>query len=290
MPIKITNRQIKVHSEYFDFMPRWSLEKAEYEKAKIKSVDEKPESRYNRRDKQETIRRAGDMGKPLDHWPYFPTTDEIAYYEFLDKITDKQNRFHPGRDEDRRPLPKTGAMHAITDIIRLKTEEKGEFLLSKGQIMGHDAAGQEQTHPLSWPERWYKTLFRWDSDYNQNTKNFQKICLGPTGFETQYLLEFNKENAKSLFDQRANDTINFIVKIEQSDEAKMVEKDVNAVKTFERFANNTFDYLWSAEYIPLPLRQELRQEAVARGYIKGGSAEYQMTGQPQSKAGKTTYQ
>ena len=50
----------------------------------------------------------------------------------------------------------------------------------------------------------------------------------------------------------------------------MVEPDVNALKTFDRFAKNTFDYLWSGEYIPVPVRQELRQEAVARGYIKGG--------------------
>ena len=69
----------------------------------------------------------------------------------------------------------------------------------------------------------------------------------------------------------------------------MVERDVNALKTFERFANNTFDYLWSGEYIPAPVRAELRQEAVARGYIKGGSGDFQITTQL-SKAGKTTYQ
>jgi hypothetical protein len=70
----------------------------------------------------------------------------------------------------------------------------------------------------------------------------------------------------------------------------MVEPDVNAQKTLERFSNNSFDYLWTAEYIPLPVKQELRQEAVARGYIKGGSADYLASAQPQSKAGKTTYQ
>lgn len=285
MAIKLTNRQIKVHSEYFEFAPRWSLEKAEYEKATIKSIDEKPESKYNRRDKQEAIKRAGDLGKPLDHWPYFPTTDEITYYNFLDKITDKQNKFNPARDEDRRPIAKTGAMHVITDIVRLKTAEKGEFLLSKGQIIGHDAAGQEQTHPLPWPERWFKTLFKWESDYNQNTKNFHKICMGPTGFETEYLLEFSQKNAKELFDNRANDLVNFVVKLESSDEAKMVEPDVNALKTFERFANNSFDFLWAGEYIPLPVRQELRQEAVARGYIKGGAGDYTQAPATQSKAG-----
>ena len=79
------------------------------------------------------------------------------------------------------------------------------------------------------------------------------------------------------------------MKDEISDEARRVEKDVNVLKTFERFANNTFDFLWSGEYIPVQVRAELRQEAVARGYIKGGSADFQPPSQP-TKAGKTTYQ
>ena len=59
-------------------------------------------------------------------------------------------------------------------------------------------------------------------------------------------------------------------------------------KTFERFSNNAFDYLWSGEYIPVPVRQELRQEAVARGYIKGGSADFQPPSEP-AKTGKNAY-
>ena len=160
--------------------------------------------------------------------------------------------------------------------------------MSKGTIIGHDSAGEEVDFPLPWPERWIKTLFSWSNEYNNSTRQFEKRCLGPSGSETVYLLEYSKDNAKQLFDQRANDLINFIVKDEVSGEAKMVEKDVNALKTFDRFVNNTWDYLWAGEYIPLPVRQELRQEAVARGYIKGGGSDYQVYTQP-SKAGKTTY-
>jgi len=94
------------------------------------------------------------------------------------------------------------------------------------------------------------------------------------------------ENAKELFDQRASDLINFIVKDQVSDEARMVEKDVNALKTFERFANNAFDFLWSGEYIPIQVRQELRQQAAARGDIKGNVSDYEFKGtQSASKAG-----
>ena len=286
MPIKVTNKQIPVHQDYFDFCPRWSMEKAEYEKAVIKSVDEKPESRF-KTDKQ--VRRAGDIGEPLDHWPRLVPTEETVYYQFIDKISSK-DKFHPPRDEDRRPIKNTGAMHAITDIIRLKTgEDKKEFLLSKSYIIGHDAAGEEVTFYLPFSERWFKTLFSWTNEYSNSKKSFDKICLGPSGTETVYMLPFNKENAKQLFDQRANDLVNFIVKEEISDEARRVEPDVNVQKTFERFANNSFDFLWTGQYIPVQVRAELRQEAVAKGYIKGVTSDFQPPSEP-TKTGKNAYQ
>ncbi|MDW0339074.1 MAG: hypothetical protein QN597_02345 [Nitrososphaeraceae archaeon] len=52
--------------------------------------------------------------------------------------------------------------------------------------------------------------------------------------------------------------INFIVKDEVSQEVRRVEPDVNAQKTLERFSNNTFDYVWSGEYIPVQVRAELK--------------------------------
>jgi hypothetical protein len=287
--LKITNKQVKVHTDFYDFMPRWKLEAGEYEKATIKSIDEKPVSRFKSNNKTVKREKAGDLGEPLEHWPRLALTEETIYYEFLDKVTDqKTNKFYPARDHNRIPTKGTGACRVITDLIRLKTGDSLEFLLSKGYIIGHDAAGEEVSHYLPRPEMWVKTLFSWTNEYNNSRKSFDKICLGPSGTETIYLLEFNKENAKELFEQRANDLINFIVKDEISQEARRVEPDVNSFKSFERFTNNTFDYLWSGEYIPAPVRQELRQEAVARGYIKGGSADYQVTAQP-SKAGKTTY-
>ncbi|MDW0195611.1 MAG: hypothetical protein QOC39_03620 [Nitrososphaeraceae archaeon] len=83
--------------------------------------------------------------------------------------------------------------------------------------------------------------------------------------------------------------LNFIVKDEVSQEARRVEPDVNAQKTLERFSNNTFDYVWSGEYIPVQVRAELRQEAVARGYIKGGGSDYQPPSSQPSKTGKNAY-
>lgn len=293
--LKITNKQIPVHQDYFEFWPRWSLEKAEYDKAKITPLDEKPESRYAiNRDNKQVLRRAGDLGEAMKTWPRIQTTEETTYYQFIDSITDsKTNKFYPARDEDRRPTKEgigKGASHVITDIIRLRTGEDGqEFLLSKGNIIGHDAAGEEVAFWLPFPEYWFKTSFSWENEPDSRSKSFVKRCLGPNGIEKIYTLEYSKANAKKLFDQRTNDLINFIVKDEVSDKAKRVEPDVNCQKTFERFANNTFDYLWSADYLPIQVKSELRQEAVAMGHIRGGSSDFQVTAQP-SKAGKSTYQ
>ena len=102
MPIKITNRTVPVHQHFYDSMPRWKLEAAEYEKAKITSVDEKPESMFGQQDKQRIIKMSSDIGEPLTHWPRIPITDEIKYYEFLNKTVDpKTNKFYPTRDEER---------------------------------------------------------------------------------------------------------------------------------------------------------------------------------------------
>ena len=136
----------------------------------------------------------------MEHWPRLAPTEEIVYYEFIDKITDsKQEKFYPKRDGERRPIPKSGAMKVTTDLIRLKTEE-GEFLLSKSYIIGHDAAGEEVSFYLPFSERWFKTLFAWTNEYKSSSKQFDRICLGPNGTQIQYLLEFNKDNAKDLFD------------------------------------------------------------------------------------------
>ena len=68
--IKITNRQIPVHQDYFDFAPRWSLEKAEYAKPKITPIDEKKESRFSiNTDRKQVLRRSGDLGEPESTWP-----------------------------------------------------------------------------------------------------------------------------------------------------------------------------------------------------------------------------
>lgn len=46
--------------------------------------------------------------------------------------------------------------------------------------------------------------------------------------------------------------------------------------TLDLFIHKPFDLLFAGEYIPLPVRQEARQEAVAKGYIKGVESDFNM--------------
>ena len=113
---------------------------------------------------------------------------------------------------------------------------------------------------------------------------------GPSRSEEIYIMHFNPDNIKKLFDQRQNDLVNFVVKDEATGKAVQV-KDVNAEKTLTLF-QKPFEYLFNAEYIPIAVKAELRQEAVAQGLIDGYISDYY---QPQSTTSrtqgpKTTYQ
>ncbi len=103
-------------------------------------------------------------------------------------------------------------------------------------------------------------------------------------------MHFNPDNIKKLFDQRQNDLVNFVVKDEATGKAVQV-KDVNAEKTLTLF-QKPFEYLFNAEYIPIAVKVELRQEAVAQGFdrsvaqglIDGYISDYY---QPQSTSSRT---
>ena len=48
--------------------------------------------------------------------------------------------------------------------------------------------------------------------------------------------------------------------------------------SLDLFCNKSLDYLWKADYMLAPVKQELRQEAVAQGLIHGVSSDFNMPG------------
>ena len=69
-------------------------------------------------------------------------------------------------------------------------------------------------------------------------------------------------------------------------------KDVtgNITKSYELLRDQPFNYLFTAEYIPKEIKAELRQEAVAQGFIHGTTGDFQPSKSGDNTTGKNTYQ
>jgi hypothetical protein len=134
-------------------------------------------------------------------------------------------------------------------------------------VYAFNSLGALVTHPISKREIWTRTNFNYKTEFIDKQKQLEKILKSPSGNEEVYMLPFTKDNLKSLYDRRQNNSLNFTVKDEQTGKAFQV-KDVNALKTLELF-QKPFEYLYNAEYIPAEVKAELRQQAVADGLSEG---------------------
>ena len=81
-----------------------------------------------------------------------------------------------------------------------------------------------------------------------------------------------------------DDECEFILKDLKTGEARSVSW--SSVKdTLNLFCNKSFEYLWKADYMPAPVKAENRQEAVAKGLIKGVASDYSMQSSTTGTAG-----
>jgi hypothetical protein len=104
----------------------------------------------------------------------------------------------------------------------------------------------------------------------------KKTIARPNSQETVYEVPFTAENAKTLFEKRMNDNVNFLVK-----DARMVRQVTDQTgivsKTFELFANKAFDYLYNSDYISPQQKAESRQRAIDEGLLPPAAQEGQKT-------------
>lgn len=152
------------------------------------------------------------------------TGTETAYERFLDEtVNPKTGEFYP-EIKDKIPLPKTGALYYITDIYRIRRATGEEFLYTKGRVYAFNSLGDPKTHSILKPEIWTKTNFSYKTEWNEKTKQPEKVLQGPSGPKDIYTMPFNKENLKSLYDIRQNELINFVVKDEPTKKAFQVKE------------------------------------------------------------------
>ena len=273
----ITNKTVKPYIEAHDFYPGFKLEEECFAKAIIKDVDSK------------TSKGKKDQ-EPLT-WPREKSAKETAYERFLEEaINPKTGQFYPEKDEDGRSVKGTGAMYYYTDIYRIRRQDGSEYLYTKGKVHAQNSLGDPIDHFISKPESYNKVNFLYKTEYNDKTKQMEKVLQGPSGSEEIYTMSFTKENLKQLYDNRQNDLLGLAVKDEPTGKAYQV-KDVtgNVTKSYELLRDKSFDYLMGAEFIPKEIKAELRQEAVAQGIIRGGAGDFNQP-PPSTNTAKNTYQ
>jgi hypothetical protein len=133
--------------------------------------------------------------------------------------------------------------------------------------------GSPVYHPISRPETYIRTNWLKERDYNKKTGRMEEIIKGPSGQQEIFLLSFSVEAVEELFSHvikpdtppvyiRSNKfTIdkpcNFVVRDEKSSTNIAVEWS-NINKTKELFSLKSFSYLYNSEYIPEPLKMEMR--------------------------------
>lgn len=231
-----------------ELVNKWRLEEECYHKVVIKDIQ---------------------TGKTVK-WPRQKPTEQSVFEQWLDKVVDPDTGYYyPKRDEEGKPVkttPDNVPKHTIATIIRLRTKDKSEYLLSKSYLLGHDAFGEPVRRYVPWPEKWDKTHFNYEKAYDPKRKAIVKNCIGPGLVETIYTMEFNEANLKTLFDKRQDDSISWVVKDEITGTSKQVAPEPNINATFKLFLK-AFSYLFNAEYITPEMKSQYRQEAIDRGLL-----------------------
>ena len=202
-------------------------------------------------------------------WPRNKPTAQIAFEQnFLDKVLDPDTGYYyPKRDEEGKPVKTPdNPRHVINTIIRIKRADNTEYLYSKGNLISYDGLGDEVKIYVPMPEKWLKTNFEYQKDWDPKRKAIVKNCTGPGSSETVYTLEFNEANLKQLFDKRENDNVQWVVKEEQSGIAKQIAPEPNINDTFKLFLK-PFEYLYNGQYISAEMRAQYRQEAIDAGLL-----------------------
>ena len=206
----------------------------------------------------------------LDTWPRQKSVNETKYERWLEQVlNEKTGEFYPQKDETGAAVKNTGATYYITDIIRIKRQDDSEWLYTKGRVDAFNSLGDPVPLFISMPEKWTKTNFSYKTRWNEKAGQPEKVLEGPSGSETVYTMPYTKENLKSLYDRRENENLNFIVKDDQTGEARQV-KEVNSQKTLELF-HKDFQYLFAGDYINPEQKLAARQEAIDRGWLPGGN-------------------
>lgn len=216
---------------------KWQIEKSFFDKEVMG---------YNEKTKKDTP-------WPFDASPSFGQYKE--YMNWLDQVQDKvTKKFFKGRkdtaeyDNDGKEIP--GSVVSIdlepdfvrTQIVRLRTQDKGEILYSRGVITGYNNFQNPITQSFQEPEIWNEQKFNHKTEFIQRLNTVKDICLGPSGVIPHYTMPFTPENVDELM---KNATHNTKLKVKEEGSTNIKE-----ARNLDDFRNKSFDYILNMDYLP----------------------------------------
>jgi len=248
---EIKQESIRDKMQVEDLEPRWALEQKCFEDA-----GEITDAR---------------TGKAAGLWPRDKSVPEIQYDNWLDSVIDvNTGQWYPERDSNGTPIKNTGGHYVPNLLVRIRDGDN-EYLCSKGDDIGYNAAGIMQKLHVMYPERYKRTLFTHKKKYDEKSMTFKNELQGPERTEWTYTLPFIPENVDILYQKSDKKKLLFLVKDEPTQETRQV-KSSSLDNTLKLFKEKDFDYLFQANYMTSEQKEENRREAIMRGQIPGVSA------------------
>jgi hypothetical protein len=210
----------------------------------------------------QTIDPAGKI--PYERWP---PIEEVRWSNFKAKCIDtRTGKWYTSGEGTGIPQGKVGPRRYVTAIVRLKARENAEYILSHSKVIGYNAHGDIIKTTANLPEKYTKTIFRFETVPNHDTGYSKRRNMGPSENELIYTMSFTSENAQKLFDLRENDQLQFIVKQEDG-KVYEVKPQITIQDTFKLFSEKSFDYLFNANYITKEQKEFNMRIAEGEGLI-----------------------
>ena len=199
--------------------------------------------------------------------------EQTRYENWLSKVVDPHSpegkrKFYTSGEGTGICKGKIRPKRVINSIMRLKTKNDAEYLLTTSTITGYNQFGDDVITTALYPEKYWKAFFKWATVPNKETGYAMRINQGVSHSELVYTLPFTKEDATKLFDLRdGNNNIQFMVKSESSDKAYEVKPQITIQETFKLFVDSDFTYLYNGNYISLEQKMLNMKSAEMEGLL-----------------------
>lgn len=186
-------------------------------------------------------------------WPYIPQdVRELAYEDWIKDITDPSNgECYKGTKDKYTPDGKGGETvqvqtveprEEVIAIIRLRTDNGEEYLLTKRNFIGYTQFGTESQFYMPYKEMYDEPDFKWHNAMDHKTGKVRRMTNGPQGNIPHYLIPFSTDAVDAMYKEKWNKPVSLVVKDSLTGEGK-------ACPNLEMFKFKSFDYIKNMEYL-----------------------------------------